>query len=145
MPTILKDKFQPGFDGIPPGMSKEDLLLWKRYRTEAYKDAVNVYFNVGVGGQTEAPEGTNEEIAKAWLLLTQKRIDVVIETNDAWKIIEIRSIAESGAIGRLFAYRELWNQDPPDKKPTRLILVTDRDDRDLAITTKGAGIEYIIT
>lgn len=144
MPTELKQRFQPGFTGVPPGMSREDKILWEEYRATAYEDAINVYFNAGVGGETESPKDTAQALADMWLKLTQKRIDVLIETEKEWRIIELRSLADTGAIGRLLTYKTLWEQDPIGSKPVRLILVTDRYDQAIADTAKPLGISYVV-
>jgi hypothetical protein len=74
---------------------------------------------------------------------TQKRIDVLIETQKSWKIVELRHNATASALGRLIMYRNLWKSDPPDDRPVELMLVTDKYDPDVEAAAKELGIEYI--
>lgn len=143
MPTTLGQRYPVYWGGYPPHMSPEDLVLWKTYRQNIETGAVSLYFDVGLGGQTDIPPGTSPEMAIMWLRNTQKRIDVLIETSQDWIITELRHNATSSAVGRLLQYRELWNEDPPDSKPVRLRLVTDMGDSDLQKLCERVGIEYI--
>jgi len=143
MPTTLGDRFIPTWGGYPPHMSSEDLNLWKKYKYKILSEAIAMYFDVGLGGQTEVPEDTTPEMATMWLRNTQKRADVILETIDRWVIIELRENATSAAAGRLLQYRELWKQDPPDDKPVILRLVSSSYDMDLNGLCQTLKIEYI--
>lgn len=143
MPTTLGPRFLPTWRGYPQHMSQDDYPLWQKYKDQALKDAVAVYYDVGLGGQTEVPQGVTPEMALMWLRNTQKRADVVIEKTDKWEIIELRSQATSAALGRLLVYRDLWRKDPPDSKPVTVLLVTDRFDKDMVETAKAVNVEYV--
>jgi len=125
-------------------MIKEDLVLWNKYRLTAIQKAVRLYFDVGVGGQTEVPPGTTPEMATMWLRNTQKRIDVLIEEEKRWVIIELRERAQASAIGRLLQYFDLWKQDPPDDRIVELRLVTDFEDRDARGLAERMGITFVL-
>jgi len=124
-------------------MAGEDYELWKRWKPNAIKDAIALYYDVGVGGITDVPEDTTPEMARMWLYNTQKRIDVLIETEKEWKIVELRARASSAALGRIMMYKKLWNDDPPDKRPIKLIIVSDTRDPDVLSTAELMGIEFI--
>ena len=126
MPIPLGEKYLPAWNGYPPHMSSEDQEIWKRYKPYVWSIAVNFYYDVGLGGQENAPEGTSPEMAKMYLRTTQKRADVLIETDTGWIIIELRKDATGAALGRLLMYRDLWLKERPDERPLRIQLVTDR-------------------
>jgi len=144
MPTTLEIPYPPTWAGSPPHMSKEDLVLWRKYRLTAIQKAVRLYFDVGLGGQTEVPPGTAPEMALMWLRNTQKRIDVLIEEEKKWVIIELRERAGASAIGRLLQYFDLWKQDPPDDRIVELRLVTDFEDRDARGLAERMGITFVL-
>ena len=144
MPTFLKEKHPLDFIGRPPQMAAKDLDLWYRARPILLIDAINLYFNVGLGGQTDVPPGTSPEIAAMWLLNTQKRADVVIEQKDFWIIVELRFDATANALGRILTYISLWNLNLIDLKPVRGILVTNRKDSDIEFVAATMGIEVLI-
>lgn len=143
MPTVLGEPYKPTWMGYPPHMSKEDYLLWNIYKITALKDALNVYFDVGLGGQEEVPEGTTPQMAHMWLRNTQSRADVVIETETEWRIIELRHQSTGSELGRILKYRALWQREPPDKKPVRVILVVGRKDDIIKELAESAGVEYV--
>uniref|UniRef100_A0A6H1ZWC4 Uncharacterized protein n=1 Tax=viral metagenome TaxID=1070528 RepID=A0A6H1ZWC4_9ZZZZ len=144
MPTILGTPYPRIWEGTPPHMSGEDLILWRKYRTETIKNAIRLYFDVGLGGQTEVPPDTSPEMAVMWLRNTQKRIDVVVEEENKWVIIELRARAQSSAIGRILLYLDLWKLDPPDNKPIELRIVTDTEDRDVKTLAEKLGINFVV-
>jgi len=143
MPPDLGTAFAPGWAGWPPHMSEEDKEIFERGRDIIFKDAVNVFYDVGLGGQQLMLPETESQYREMWRRVTQKRIDVLVETPTEWKIIEIRPHATSTAAGRLLQYKEMWSSDPPDKKPYRLILMTDKADPDLIPVLKSLTIELI--
>ena len=144
MPTTLGTPYPQTWEGRPPHMSGEDLELWLKYRPIAIQKALKIYFDVGLGGQTEVPEGTSPEMALMWLRNTQKRIDVLIEEEKKWVIIELRSRAQASAVGRLLQYFNLWKEDPPDKKIVELNLVTDTVDQDTKNLAEKLGITFVV-
>ena len=144
MPTTLGYRLEPDWNGYPPHISRDDLELWKRYRSSARKEAIAFYFDVGVGGQTEVPEGTEPELARMWLHHTQKRIDVLIQTILSWVICELRHNATAAAAGRLLQYKNLWGKEPIDEMSVTLRLITDRFDPDLQSLLNEINIEYVI-
>ena len=92
-------------------------------QTETLK---NVYYNVRVGGGSTPPETATPEDVLMWLSLTMLRIDAVVETeNEVW-IIEVRPDAGRSAFGAVMIYLQLWNANPPIKKPAIAVIVTDK-------------------
>lgn len=144
MPTTLGNPFSPTWGGVPPHISGEDLALWYSFRDTIVKDSLRLYFDVGLGGQTIVPEGTSPEMALMWLRSTQKRIDVLIEKEDKWIIVELRARAQASAVGRLLQYQKLWKDDPPNLKKVDLMLVTNSVDQDTKDLAESLGITFLL-
>lgn len=144
MPTTLGTPYARTWEGVPPHMSGEDLELWRKYHTEAIKNAIHLYFDVGLGGQTEVPPGTSPEMALMWLRNTQKRIDVLVEEEKKWIIMELRARAQASAIGRLLQYFNLWKDNPPNEKAVELRLVTNSEDTDTKNLAEKLGITFVL-
>lgn len=144
MPTTLGESYHPNWNGYPPHMSYEDLEIWKVYKNKLLPEALSLYYDVGLGGQTETPPDTSPEMSKMWIRNTQKRADVIVDTGDTWIIIELRSNATASGAGRLLQYKALWNEDPPDDRPVNLRLVTNMYDRDVEMLCKRLDIWYIV-
>ena len=144
MPTILGNPYPQTWEGVPPHMYGEDLGLWYKYRPTVIQKALRIYFDVGLGGQMEVPPETPPEMAVMWLRNTQKRIDVLIEEEKKWIIIELRARAQASAIGRLLQYFNLWKEDPPDNRTVELRLITDTVDQDTKNLAEKLGITFVI-
>ncbi len=137
----LGPAFQIDFGGTPPQISTDDLMLWETFRRLFRADYVRFYFDVAVGTGEGAPPNVSEKVAAAWRRLTRFRIDVVGEKTTGWDIIELRPNAGPGGIGALQTYTTLWFEGPPDQRPIRPLLVSDRCPSDIRRVAGLAGIE----
>lgn len=144
MSTALGRRFAPTTALYPPHMSPEDFKLFKRWGIDALKDAINVFYDVGLGEGIGVPPGTDEALSRMWTKITQKRADVVVEYLDHVDIVELRFNATSNAIGRLLSYRMLWQDDPPINKTAFFNLVTNRFDPDLERLAGEHNLHYLI-
>lgn len=144
MPTILGRKYSTEWQGKPPRMSTEDYMIWIRYRDEATKNALWIFYDVGLGDGIE-PEGEiSPEIRQAWLTTTQKRADVIIQRPTVVDIVELRYSASVNAVGRLKLYMMLYRRDPVLGLNVRPVLVTNRRDRDVQDLCAQENIMYVV-
>ncbi len=141
MSVDLGPKFEPSFEGIPPHVSSEDLVLWEEFRRRSAKDYVAFYFDVSLGTGEEISGPVSENVAKAWQRLTRFRADVVGDTGKEWHLIELRPNAGPGAVGSIQTYSTLWSIQPPDGRVVVPIIVTDRCSRDIRVVAQLAGVE----
>lgn len=125
-------------------MSPEDFEIWQRYRDTATRDALWVFYDVGLGSGKpyEGPE--DENLRLMWLMNTQKRADVIIQRRNHIDIIELRHAATANAVGRLLQYRMLYLRDPVLGKPVVMTLVTNLEDPELRDLCKQYSIRYIV-
>ena len=144
MSTLLGRRFPPTTGIYPPHMSPEDFKLFKRWGIDALKDAINVYYDIGLGEGAPADIVIEDNLRLMWQKITQKRADVVVEYLDHVDIVELRFNATSNAIGRLLAYQMLWNDEPPIAKETFIVLVSNRFDPDLERLAGQHNIRYLI-
>lgn len=141
MSVDLGPRFSPAFEGIPPHVSSEDLLLWEEFRRRSANDYVAFYFDVSLGSGEDAGPGVSEAVAKAWRRLTRFRADVVGDTGKEWHLIELRPNAGPGAVGSVQTYMTLWTIAPPDGRTVIPIIVTDRCSQDIRVVAQLAGVE----
>jgi hypothetical protein len=141
MSVDLGPSYPPTFEGIPPHVSSEDLILWEQFRRRSAKEYVAFYFDVALGsGEVPAPN-VSEAVGKAWQRLTKFRADVVGDTGTEWHLIELRPNAGPGAVGAIQTYSTLWTIKPPDARPVVPIIVTDRCSADIRTVASLAGVE----
>lgn len=144
MSTVLGRRVSPVSPFYPAHMSPEDFKLFKRWKADALKLAINVFFDVGLGEGIGPGDVTDPVMLKMWQKITQKRADVVVEYLDHVDIVELRFNATSNAIGRLLSYRMLWDDAPAIDKPTFIVLVSNRYDLDLERLAGIHNIRYTI-
>lgn len=129
--------------GKPPHMASHDLEIWIRYREKHAHEFIGFYFDAACGTPAEVPPGTPENLARDWIRITSKRIDVIgIKTNEIW-IIEVRPDASSGALGTILTYFECARKEPPDSRLIVPVIISDRFDPDIIENAKSFGIILI--
>lgn len=81
----------------------------QKYIKENAKEKCQHYYSVRVGGITEL-EGIKEEWLKTLIKHNTKlKIDCVeIDANNEIKIIEVKQVADTGALGQLLSYQFLY-------------------------------------
>jgi len=144
MTTSLGDPYPPCYEGIPPGMTKCDLYLWRKFQALHCIGWTQVYFNVRVGKGSPAPESYEENIRDGWMSLTQNRIDALIETHKEVMIVETRRKAGRSAFGGLILYKQLWDKDPKIDKPVSMVIVTDYLTTQMEESFKENGIKIYL-
>ena len=140
--TSPGQKYPPNFKGKPPHMSPEDLIIWEKWREEAVKGAKWLYFDVGVGEGIKYEGEFPDWLVRSWIRVTQKRIDVLIQRSQSIDIVELRNGATANAVGRLLMYEMLYLDDPIFSMNVKLILVTNRYDKDLERLCNKFNIKY---
>ena len=132
------------YNGYPPGMPAGDLIIWSRYQSALAGLYDKLYFNVRVGEPVLFDPDIPPEFAKMATDLSRRRIDVVAENSQCWFLMELKWDAGIESFGQILAYKTLWSSDPPDSRPVKIAIVTNRADRNLIFICKVYGIELII-
>ena len=144
MPPDLGHRYDPTWNGNPPHMAPQDLVLWQRCRTQFLPAVTSWYFDVAVGEGSGLPIYPFDPVAHAYYRLTRKRIDAVGDGPTAWLLLELRPNAGLGALGAIQTYRSLWERDPPDSRPVQAWLITDRAEPDTMRTAVNANIRFLV-
>lgn len=121
-------------------MSARDVPLWRAWRLAHASEYVAFFFDVALGDGTDVGAAATATLRFAFLRLTRFRADAIGARPDGWDIIEVRPAAGAAALGALTTYNALWHEDPPDTRPVRQILVTDRIKPDIARLAGASGI-----
>lgn len=144
MPPLLGRAFPPDFKGTPPRIGGREVRLWEWWQENFAASWDRVYFDVKVGHGDVPEPGTPSNLARAWNEITRFRIDTVAESPSEWLLIEFRMEAGPGALGSVQMYKTLWLADPPDERPVRALIVSDRSTVDLAAVAALGGTAMII-
>ena len=131
MPTTLGRPYALSWRGRPPHMLDPDIPVWWSWLDLYGYDAINLFYDVQLGGPDYTPEQLKDPLTKMWYNNLAKRADALIETDDQVWIIEVTADPGLRAIGQLQTYRALWLRDPKIAKPETLILVSHTIEPDL--------------
>ena len=144
MPLSLGPMFPITYRLSPPGLEVQEGILWLRFVERFGGNYDGFYFNVRIGEGAPPPEGLVEPYISMATQVSQKRIDAVGVKPDFWEIFEVRERASPGALGQIKMYESLWLADPPDARPVRLTLISDRVDYDVITAAKAQNIIVIL-
>lgn len=127
-----------------PNMREAETLIWERFlaaQPDAYDE---VAYNVKVGEGAVIPEGTQQEIADDFTMLTQRKIDVVGFKGNNIDIIELKPYAGTGAVGQVKAYGVLYKNTYDANAKPNLIVMSDVEQRDTRTVAEAEGVKLII-
>lgn len=142
MPTLLGPRFGPDFTGRPARMSPEDFEIWQRWWPSIRHNVIAAYFDVGLGLPDELPPSNDADQLLGWIKNTQKRADAILERPQDVLLVELRFNAQLNAIGRLFGYQLLLEEDNPFNKAIIPLLVTNRRDSEIEKAALRLRIAY---
>lgn len=127
-----------------PHMKPADVALWNRFIEQNPNAYTEVAYDVTVGSGAEIPPGTQENIARDFTVLTQRKIDVVGFNLGVVDIIEVKPRAGTSAMGQVKGYAILYDKDHPEAPSTRAVLVTDEKTLDSEVLEKAFNVEVIV-
>jgi len=130
------------FTHMMPG----DVPLWQRFLVQHGEYFDRFEYDVHVGRGVELDPAWPEEIARAALALTQKRIDAMgYRGGEVW-LFEVKPDAGLSALGQLLAYKILWEKENKARPINYLAIITDRLNPDEKYLFEVNGIRiYIVT
>lgn len=121
-----KNSLKPDFAGTPEGMWGPEMALWKRFQALHCAEWSRIWFNVRVGPGEMLTAGAGDAEQNYWKTITQRRIDVLVETDQDIIIVEMRCNADKGTFAAAILYRELWREEYEEDKNLRVLIVTNR-------------------
>ncbi len=136
----IKYEKKPWYDNL----RENETVIWNRF-LEKYPNVYDkVIYNLHLGEGAPIPEGTEENIARDFKLLTQYKVDVVAFNKNEIDIIEIKPYAGASAIGQVISYQKLYIEHiDPTAKPN-LVILTDQIRPDTELLAKQLNIKLII-
>ena len=145
MPTTLKRPFALDWRGHPPHMLAPDVPVWYRFLDKWRHEIEKLWYDCLLGGPFLTPEEEKDPVKKSWRYVNSKRPDAIAETkNEVW-IIEVSANPGLRAMGQVFTYQTLWQEDPKIEKIDRMVLVVETLDTDLgASAAKMGALIYVV-
>lgn len=136
----MHERFPYGLRNWYPHLKPADAQIWTDY-INAHPDAYDsVMYDVAVGQGAKIPEGTPDNIARDFKILTQYKIDVVAFSGGRVDIIELKPNAGSGSIGQALVYRALYRRDVDPNANPRAVVITDILRPDMAEVAAKMGV-----
>jgi len=125
-------------------MSRGDAYVWTKFLNKYEKWYFNYQYDVRVGQPIQMDPAWPEWVKKSAEALSQKRIDVVMESKSNIFVVEVKVSARARVIGDLISYRNLYCTRFTSNKPVRPFLVAAQIDADALYTIKELNMLYEI-
>lgn len=125
-------------------MSVQDTAIWERF-IAAYPDqydACQYDFHVGDAPPFNTLMDNGDDLNQDKLY--RLRIDVVGHKGTNRDIIEIKPNAGASAIGQVLSYQHLFERDGWAPGATRAVLITDKEQPNMAYLCKQSNIWYVV-
>ena len=125
---------------LPP-----DVPVWYRFLEKWGHEIDKLWYDCLLGGPFLTPKEELDPIKKSWRYVNAKRPDAIAETKSEVWIIEVSANPGLRAMGQVFSYQMLWQEDPKIEKIDRMVLVVETLDTDLgAAVAKMGGLIYVV-
>ena len=121
-------------------MSQEEKAIWIRWLQAGGTQFAPFKYDIRVGDGLQMPPGSSGYAVRSAYALTTKRIDALYFDGTTSVIVEVKRRAGAGAVGQLITYRDLYEKTPGFTGDTRMLLVTDELQPDMAPVLRQSGI-----
>uniref|UniRef100_A0A6H1ZW82 Uncharacterized protein n=1 Tax=viral metagenome TaxID=1070528 RepID=A0A6H1ZW82_9ZZZZ len=126
-------------------MLSEDVAIWNRFLARHKPQYLSVKYDIKVGDGMIIDLSWSNYIQKMAKDLSQKRIDVVAETEETTLIIEVKSFITIGVIGQVLGYVELYKRQFNPSKPLVPMVITNKITPDMQfLYDKFNIISYLV-
>lgn len=140
MRDLFKYELRPSY----PHMNIRDKEIWDRF--------INKYPGIFTGAQYDFHIGDappfntlmDDGEDKNQDMLYRLRIDVIGHTDNDISIIEVKPSAGPSTIGQVEGYKILYERDEEPKKPVKAVIVTDRENPNMAWLCKQKDVYLIV-
>lgn len=123
-------------------MSRGDAYLWAKFLEKNPDKYRNFSYDVRVGVKALIDKTAPDWLRKSAEMLSQKRIDVVMEDANKIYVVECRVNAKSGVIGDLVVYRHMYIKRFNPNRPVVPVLISDTPSASLIIAMKELKMVY---
>jgi hypothetical protein len=117
------DLYLPPFPDPPPGMTGEDVPLYRAWLKKPTPSPLRAYYNVRVGPTLAELAGKDGPDARLQAQLLALRMDMLVFDGKTWTIIEFHGQAALPQLGRLVAYPDLLRNTYDFFEPIKTLLV----------------------
>lgn len=137
-------RFGYKFLGKFPHLSKAETLIWNRF-IEKYPDFCDrVDYDVIVGSGPRPSKDLSQEWENNAHYLGSYKIDVVGYKDDIIYIFELKQRAGPSAIGQLFTYMLLYQEQMAKGKEVEPVLITNQERPDMRKICNEHDIDYYL-
>lgn len=140
MRDLFKFEKRPSY----PHMNVRDVAIWERFIDKFVGAYNNVYYDFHIGDAPPFNTLMDDDTDKNQDMLYRLRIDVVGETDEFCDIIEIKPSAGPSTIGQVESYKTLYERDEQTQKKVRAVIITDKENPNMAYLCKEKGVILII-
>lgn len=127
-----------------PHMNVRDKEIWERFIDKYPGAYTGVQYDFHIGDAPPFNTLMDDDEDKNQDMLYRLRIDVVGHTDSEIHIIEVKPSAGPSTIGQVRGYKTLYQRDEETNKPVVAVIVTDKENPNMAYLAKSEGVLLII-
>ena len=140
MRDLFKFEKRPSY----PHMNVRDVEIWERF-IDKFVGAYNqVQYDFHIGEAPPFNTLMDDDTDKNQDMLYRLRIDAIGETDTEIDICEVKPNAGPSTIGQVKSYKTLYERDEEPKKPVRAVIITDKENPNMAYLCKQENVFLIV-
>lgn len=126
-----------------PRMPARELAIWERVKEPIWRDAAQVRFDFSLGDGSKPSEDCTVEERAMWRELSCRRVDVVVMRSGVIRLIELKEVFGTAALGQCLLYDELATEVFGGPSGWTLTVVCRYADDGCVKIAVGYGIEVV--
>jgi len=143
-PPIVVPSSPPTPGRPPAGMIPAEAAILQTWLIAHAGEYDTFAFNVRVGFGADPGPNFTEDVRKAQILNTQRRVDCLLLKGDIYTIVEVKVRGSLHALGQLMGYQVLWRRDNPGKGYARLLMLCASIDADAMYVYEQESVPFQI-
>ncbi len=140
----MRDLFNYELRPSYPHMNVRDVEIWNRFIDKFPGAYNNVQYDFHIGDAPGFNTLMDDGEDKNQDMLYRLRIDVVGHTDKQIHILEIKPSAGPSTIGQVESYAHLYERDEEPSKPVVPVIVTDKENPNMAYLCKVKNVLLIV-
>jgi hypothetical protein len=127
-----------------PHLLSADSEVWDKFLEAEGHRLKEVWYDVHVGGAVESGAEADSVLGRVAAGVSRKRIDVVVRVGAGYWVVEVKPVADMGALGQVVTYARLFEEEYRPDGEVWPVVVCDKADSDVIKGFVEAGVGVFV-
>ena len=123
-----------------PNINSADTPVWSAWLAAHQDQAIQVYYNVALGGVDLAGQDIPQEMIDGWKYTTAVKVDTIVITENETLCCEVKPVARLGALGQALGYALLLANDPLNDLPIVPVVIAGSASAEVQYVANALGV-----